>query len=269
MAKKTEKNEKSPATPVVEDKTEVVVEEKVETKVAEPAAKVAKKAKASKVTKRTSKKTRKQTHGKKYLEQAEKVERNKKYSIIEAIKLAKETSYSKFDGSLELHINTSQKGLRGLVTLPHVAGKKLRVLAFGKGAAESGADAVGTDETIAQIEKSRIDFDVVVTTPEWMPRLARVARVLGPRGLMPNPKSGTITDNLAKTVTELQAGKTEYKTEPNGMIIHLGVGKVSQASEEVIANIKALYTTIGKSRVQRMTIASTMGPGVKIDPSSI
>ncbi|OGE30419.1 hypothetical protein A2631_01215 [Candidatus Daviesbacteria bacterium RIFCSPHIGHO2_01_FULL_44_29] len=197
------------------------------------------------------------------------VERVRKYPLTEAIDLAKQTSYTKFPTTLAVHINTSQAGVRGLVTLPFAAGKKLRVLAFGKGASESGADLVGTDETVAAIEKSKIDFDVVVATPDWMPRLAKVARVLGPRGLMPNPKSGTITDNLAKAVAELQSGKTEYKTEPNGKVIHLGVGKAEQSTAEIAANIKTLFTTIGKSRVQQLVIAPTMGLGVKIDPASI
>lgn len=231
-----------------------------------PAKKVAK---ASTQQKKTAKKTRVQTHGKKYLEAQEQVEKNKQYGLTEAIELAKSSNYTKFPATLELHINTPQKNLRGLVTLPHAAGKKLTVLAFGKGAAESGADLVGTDETIAQLEKSKINFDVLVTTPEWMPRLARLARILGPKGLMPNPKSGTITDNLAKAVSELQSGKTEYRTEPNGSVIHLAVGKATQPTTEISANIKALFGLLGKSRVRKMTLAPTMGPGVKIDPSSI
>lgn len=227
------------------------------------------KAKKSKAAERGSKKTQKQTHGTKYVQSAEKVERNKQYAVTEAIDLAKQTSYVKFTGTLALHINTNQKAMRGLVTLPFAAGKKLTILAFGKGASESNADMVGDDEKLVQIEKSKIDFDVVVATPDWMPRLAKVARVLGPRGLMPSPKSGTVTDNLTKAVTELQAGKTEYKTEPNGQVIHIAVGKLTQPTEEIASNIKALYQTLGKSRVKKITLAPTMGPGVKIDPNSL
>lgn len=234
-----------------------------------PSSTIQKKAKLSKVAKKTTKKARKQTRGAKYQEKAQLVDRVRKYPLTEAIDLAKQTSYTKFPATLAIHINTSQAGVRGLVTLPFAAGKKLTVLAFGKGAAESGADLVGTDETIGAIEKSKIDFDVVVATPDWMPRLAKVARVLGPRGLMPNPKSGTITDNLAKAVADLQSGKTEYKTEPNGAVIHLGVGKAEQSTDEIAANIKTLFTTIGKSRVKQLVIAPTMGLGVKIDPTSI
>lgn len=208
-------------------------------------------------------------HSKKYQEAREKVERNKLYSIPEAVTLAKEASYSKFPGSLEIHINTNLKSLRGLVQLPFASGKKLTILAFGKGAAESGADQVGDDEKIKNIEKGKIDFDVLVTTPEWMPKLARCAKVLGPRGLMPNPKSGTITDDLKKAVGELQGGKTEYKTEKSAGVIHLSLGKLSQPDEELQQNIRVLLATIGKSKLKKVTVAPTMGPGIKVDTSSI
>lgn len=206
---------------------------------------------------------------KKHQEAVKLVDRSQKYSLPEAIKLAQETSYSKFTGTLEAHINTSAKNLRGLTSMPYLSGKSLRILAFGKGAKEAGADIEGSDEAIADIDKGKINFDVVVTTPEWMPKLAKVARILGPRSLMPNPKSGTITQNLEKTVAELRTGKVEYKTEPNGQVVHLSIGKVDQAPEEVSANIKALYNTLGKSKVRKITLAATMGPGVKIDLKSI
>lgn len=211
----------------------------------------------------------KRKRGKKYLEKAEKIEKNKKYTLAEAIELGKEVSYTKFPGTLELHINTNQKNIRGLLTLPFMAGKKLVILAFGKDAEKSGADMVGTDEKLEQIQKSKIDFDCLVTTPEWMPKLARVAKILGPRGLMPSPKNGTITDNLEKVVTELQAGKVEYKSEKDVQVIHMTIGKVTQPSEEISANIKTLFTVIGKSRIKGMIIAPTMGPGVRIDLGSI
>lgn len=212
---------------------------------------------------------RTKVRSKKYQESLEKVERAKAYPLNEAVEHAKEVSYTKFDGTLEIHLNTNQKNLRGLVTLPFSAGKKLNVLAFGEGATDSGADIVGTDEIIEAIGKGKIDFDVVVTTPLWMPKLAKAAKVLGPRGLMPNPKSGTITDNLKKAVLELQSGKTEYKTEKAANVMHLGIGKVSQSSDEVSQNIKILITTIGKSRITKATLSPTMGVGVKLDLSSI
>ncbi len=220
----------------------------------------------AKTTKKTEKKV---LRSKKYLEKAELVEKTKRYPVMEAVKLAKEASFSKFDGTIETHINTSQKGLRGLVTLPFSQGKKLRILAFGKDADKSGADIIGTDEVIEEINKGKINFDILVTTPEWMPKLAKVARILGPRSLMPNPRAGTITENLAKTVAELQGGKSEYKTEANGQVIHLAIGKVTQNEEEIVANIKALFNTIGKSRIKQITLAPTMGPGVKVDLGSL
>lgn len=207
--------------------------------------------------------------GKKYREAVKLVDRVQKYSLEEAIKLSQQASYSKFTGTLEAHINTAAKNMRGLTSMPYLSGKKLTILAFGAGAKEAGADIEGTEETINEIDKGKINFDVLITTPAWMPKLAKVARILGPRSLMPNPKSGTITENLEKTITELRTGKVEYKTEPNGQVIHLAIGKADQAPDEVAANIKALYNTLGKSRVKQITLTSTMGPGVKVNLSSI
>lgn len=211
----------------------------------------------------------KPSHSKKYLEIAEKVERNKLYPIDQAAELVKEISYSKFDGTLEIHINTDIKNVRGLINLPFASGKKLNIIAFGKGAEESGSDIAGTDEQLSEIIKGKIGFDVIVTTPEWMPKLARAAKVLGPRGLMPNPKNGTITDDLKKTVTELQGGKTEYKTESKANVIHASIGKISQPKEELSQNIKMLLSTIGKTKIKKVVISPTMGPGIKLDLSSI
>lgn len=197
------------------------------------------------------------------------VYKSKTYPVDQAIELAKQLSMTKFDGSIELHINTNSKQVRGLVSLPYASGKILKVLAFGKGAEESGADLIGDDKALAEIEKGKVNFDVLVTTPEWMPKLARAAKVLGPKGLMPNPKNGTISTDLKKAITEIQSGKIEYKTEKESPVIHLGIGKVSQPTEELNQNIKILLATIGKSKIKKVTIAPTMGPGVKIELSSI
>lgn len=206
---------------------------------------------------------------KKYKEALENVEKNQKLPAIEAVTKVQSGSYSKFEGTIEAHINTNSKNLRGLLNMPFAQGKKLRILAFGDGAEKSGADLIGTDEKIAEIEKGKIDFDIVVTTPEWMPKLAKTAKILGPRGLMPNPKNGTISENLEKTVLELQGGKTEYKTETNGQVIHLSVGKVSQKPEEIVANLKVIYNTVGRSKIQKITLSPTMGPSIKVDLGSI
>lgn len=254
-----EEPEKKPVVEAAEKSTETLTHQPTDTP------------KKSKVSKRAQKKAaaKAKVRGKKYQEALKTVDRTQFYSLLEAIKLAQQAGYSKFPGTLEAHINTLAKNLRGLASLPHMSGKKLTILAFGKGADNSGADIVGTEETIAEIDKGKVNFDVVVTTPEWMPKLAKVARILGPRGLMPNPKSGTITDNLAKVITDLKQGKTEYKTEPNGQVIHLAIGKTNQPVEEVAANIKVLTNTVGKSRIKKVTLASTMGPGVKVNLSSI
>lgn len=207
--------------------------------------------------------------GKKYQEKAKLVDPKKSYPLEEAVKLAQEVSFTKFPATLEAHINTTAKNLRGLVSLPYFAGKKLTILAFGKDAENSGADIIGTEETIKDIEAGKINFDVLVTTPQWMPKLAKAAKILGPKGLMPNPKNGTITENLPKTVEELKGGKIEYKTDKDAAVIHLPVGKVDQSVEEVASNIKVLYNTIGKSKIKKITLSPTMGPGVKIDLGTI
>lgn len=206
---------------------------------------------------------------KKYQEAVKDLERAKSYPINEALDLVKKVSYSRFTGTLEVHINTAQSGIRGLVSLPFASGKKLKILAFGKGAEASGADLIGSDDLIEEINKGKLGFDLLVTTPEWMPKLAKIARILGPRGLMPNPKNGTITDDLKKAVESFQAGKTEFKTEPKAPVIHLTLGKLSQPNDELQTNIKTLVQTVGKTRIKKVTLAPTMGPGIKIDLSSL
>lgn len=214
------------------------------------------------------KKTTKQ-RSKKYQEALERFEKSKLYNVEEALEVVKQAGYTKFPGSIELHINTNQKNLRGLITLPFASGKSLKIAALGRGAADSGADVVVDDAIFSDIEKGRINFDCLVVTPDQMPKIARLARILGPRGLMPNPKSGTISDNLKKAVAELAGGKTEYKTQKDSQVIHLSVGKKDQESSEIVSNIKALYQIIGKSRIKKLVLAPTMGPSVKINPASL
>lgn len=206
---------------------------------------------------------------KKYQAKIEEINRSKSYPLLEAIETAQKASYSAFEGTIEVHINTAVKNVRGLVSLPYASGKKLKILAFGKGAGESGADIIGDEDQVKEIERGKTSFDVLVTTPEWMPKLAKAAKVLGPRGLMPNPKNGTITTDLKKAITEIQSGKVEYKTEKDGKVIHLGLGKVKQPKEEIASNIKLLLITIGKSKIKKVTLAPTMGPSIKLDVSSL
>ncbi len=231
-------------------------------------------------TSKPSKPGKAKPRSKKYQEAIKDLDRSKTYPLTEAVEMVKKLNYAKFNATLEAHINTAALGLRGLVSLPYASGKKLRILAFGKGADQSGATFFGSDEIIEEINKGKVNFDLVVTTPEWMPKLAKVARILGPRGLMPNPKNGTITsteDGLKKAVEGFQSGKTEYeqsskqvyKTESKAPVIHLGLGKLDQPTEELSANIKTLLQTIGKTKVKKVSLSPTMGPSVKVDLSSL
>jgi len=206
---------------------------------------------------------------KKYQEAIKDLDRTKTYPIEQAVDMVKKMSYAKFNATLEAHINTAQTGIRGVVSLPYAKGKKIRILAFGKGAEQSGASFFGTDSTIEEINKDKLDFDLVITTPEWMSKLAKVAKILGPKGLMPNPKNGTITNDLKKAIEEFQAGKTEYKTEAKAPIIHIALGKLNQPNEELVTNVKTLLQTIGKSKIKKVTLSPTMGPGVRVDLNSI
>lgn len=211
---------------------------------------------------------------KKYQEISKDLDRTKTYPIDQAVDLVKKLSYAKFNATLEAHINTVQTGIVGYVSLPFASGKKLRILIFGHLPEPSEYEGVsfGDDSTIEEISKGKINFDLVISTPQWMPKLAQVAKILGPKGLMPNPKNGTITsgeDGLKKAVESFQAGKTEYKTEPKAPVIHLGLGKLDQPTEELSANVKILLQTIGNTKIKQVTLAPTMGPSVKVDFSSL
>ncbi len=221
---------------------------------------------------------------KKYLEAAKKVEKNKLYTKEEAVKLAKETSITKFDGSIEvsmrLNLDTKKadQQLRGAIVLPNGTGKTSRVLVIAKGdqakaAKDAGADYVGDVDMIEKIDKEQwFEFDTMIATPEMMPLLGKIGRVLGPKGLMPNPKTGTVTMDTAKAVTEVKKGRVEYRTDSFG-IVHVLVGKVSFTDEQLLENIKAFVNVILKSKpasvkgdyVKSLTVSSTMGPGIKID----
>ncbi|MCL4365928.1 50S ribosomal protein L1 [Patescibacteria group bacterium] len=206
---------------------------------------------------------------KKYQEVVKDLDRSKLYPLEAAVDMAKKMSYSKINATLEAHINTTQTGIRGLVSLPYAKGVQLRILCFGPSNPQIEGSFFGSDSTIEEINKGKVNFDLVITTPDWMPKLAKVARVLGPKGLMPNPKNGTIVSDLKKAVEGFQAGKTEYKTEAKAPIIHIVMGKLDQPTTELSANIKTLLQTLGKTRVKKLTLSPTMGPGVKVDLSSL
>ncbi len=197
------------------------------------------------------------THSKKYVEMASLVDKQKIYSLSEGISLMKQTSMTSFDGTVELHINLNpqtlgdKKDMRGNVTLPHGTGKEIKVV-------------IADEAIIAQIENGKINFDILVAHPSMMAKLAKVAKVLGPKGLMPNPKNGTVSPDPEKRVKELSNGQVNFKTEPDNPIIHMIVGKVSFTDEKLTENIKAVFSIIGTSKILRTTLTATMGPGVKI-----
>lgn len=190
--------------------------------------------------------------GKKYAEVKSLVDPKKVYSLSDAVTLVKKTSYSKFDGSVEVHLNVADKNMRGIVTFPHGTGKSIKV-------------AIATDELIKQLESSpKIDFDILVASPEMMPKLARVAKILGPKGLMPNPKTGTIGPDPEKLAKDLSGGQTQWKTQPDFPIIHSVVGKVSFEDKKLEENLAALTKSIGRDKIVSAFIKATMGPSIKV-----
>ncbi len=225
--------------------------------------------------------------GKKYVEASKKVEKNKSYTKEEAIKLVKDTSITSFDGTVEvafkLNLDTrkADQQLRGSMVLPHGTGKTKKVLVIAKGEAASeakkaGADFVGEQDMIDKIAKENwFDYDVIVATPDMMVSLGKIGRVLGPKGLMPNPKTGTVTPTPAKAVEDIKKGMVSYKTDSYGNV-HTVIGKVSFAEDKLLENLDFVYNTINKSKptvvkgkfIENITISSTMGPGIKLDRNS-
>ena len=224
-------------------------------------------------------------HGKKYIESAKLIESSKLYDPDEAVKLALQTAKTKFDETMEISVRLgvdprqADQQVRGAVVLPHGTGKKVRVLVFAKGeqakaAEEAGADYVGAEELVAKIQgENWFDFDVVVATPNMMGVVGRLGRVLGPKGLMPNPKSGTVTMDVAKAINEIKAGKVEYRLDKQA-IIHCPIGKKSFTAEQLTANLNALMGAINRAKpaaakgiyLRSVVLSSTMGPGIKVTP---
>jgi large subunit ribosomal protein L1 len=222
--------------------------------------------------------------GKKTIESAKKVDRTMAYELEDAIRLLKEVSTAKFDETVEMHIRLGVDGrhadqqVRGAVVLPHGTGKTKKVLVVAKGdkaeeAKNAGADFVGAEDVIEKIQKENwFEYDVIVATPDMMGLLGRLGRVLGPKGLMPNPKSGTVTFDVAKAVQEIKAGKVEYRLDKTN-IIHVSVGKVSFEAEKLVENINILMETITKAKpaaakgtyYRSVALSSTMGPGIKLN----
>ncbi|MGG3449696.1 MULTISPECIES: 50S ribosomal protein L1 [Bacillaceae] len=226
-------------------------------------------------------------HGKKFQEAAKLVDRTKQYSVEEAIELVKKTSTVKFDATVEaafrlgIDPKKADQQIRGALVLPNGTGKTQRVLVFAKGekvkeAEAAGADYVGDSEYITKIQQGWFEFDVIVATPDMMGEVGKLGRVLGPKGLMPNPKTGTVTFDLEKALQEIKAGKVEYRADKAGNI-HVPVGKVSFDNEKLVENFAAIFDTMLKVKpsaakgvyMKNVSVTSTMGPGVKIDPSLV
>lgn len=225
--------------------------------------------------------------GKKLKVVKEKIEIGKEYSIEDAINLIKESSYAKFDETIDLTVNLgidprkSEQMVRGTVVLPHGIGKEVRVLVFAKGekekeATDAGADFVGAEDLIDKINKGWLDFDKAVATPDVMGIVGKLGKILGPRGLMPNPKLGTVTFDIDRTIKEIKAGKVEYKTEKAG-VVHVPVGKVSFDTQKLIDNTKTVLASIVKAKpatskgkyLKKISVSSTMGPGIAVDIASL
>ena len=226
--------------------------------------------------------------GKKYVEAAKAIDRGTLYDVAEAVSLVKKTAVAKFDETIEAHIRTGCDGrhadqqIRGAVVLPHGTGKKVRILVFAKDAKAdeakaAGADYVGGEELIPKIQNENwFEFDVVVATPDMMGVVGRLGRVLGPKGLMPNPKAGTVTMDVTKAIQDIKAGKIEYRLDKTN-IIHVPVGKASFTEEQLADNFQTLIDAINKARpaavkgqfLRSVTLTSTMGPGVKINPAKL
>jgi ribosomal protein L1 len=225
--------------------------------------------------------------GKGYRKAAEQVEKGKLYSLKEALDLAVKTSHVKFDATVELHVNLgvdprqADQNLRDTIVLPAGTGNKVRVAVLAEAddaaaAKKAGADIAGSDEFLQQLDKGKFDFDILVATPMMMAKLGKYARVLGPKGLMPNPKSGTVTTDVVKAVTEAKAGRVEYRVDTTG-IVHVGAGKVSFGADKLGQNVKAILASIKHNKpsslksayVKSIHLATTMGPSIKVDTSEI
>ncbi len=225
--------------------------------------------------------------GKKLKSVKEKIEPGKEFSLEDAVKFLKESTYAKFDETVDLAVNLgvdprkSEQMVRGTVVLPHGIGKKVRVLVFAKGekekeALDAGADFVGAEDLVDKISKGWLDFDKSVATPDVMGLVGKLGKILGPRGLMPNPKLGTVTFDIARTVKEIKAGKVEYRAEKAG-IIHVPIGKISFDADKLLENARSVVNSIIKAKpatskgryLKKISISSTMGPGIAVDLASL
>lgn len=228
-----------------------------------------------------------QKHGKKYLEAVKQLDANNLYTPQEAVKLVKSMASAKFDETVEVSVRLgvdprhADQQVRGTVVLPHGTGRTVRVAVFAKGdkikeAEAAGADLVGSDELVAEVEKGNINFDVAVATPDMMGTVGKLGRILGPKGLMPNPKAGTVTFDVAKAVKDIKAGKVEYRVDKAANVA-VPLGKVSFSEEQLVDNLRALMGAVIKAKpaaakgtyLRRVTLSSTMGPGVRVNATDL
>jgi len=216
----------------------------------------AKKAPDKKSTAKKTKSPVKKTHGKRYQEAQKNIQKDHVYGLEEGLSILKKMPHARFDETVEVHINTKEKDLKGEVKFPHSTGKTLKIV-------------VCDDDILAAIESGKIDFDVLIAHPSFVPKLVKFARVLGPRGLMPNPKNGTLTDKVDDAAKKFTSGSVRFKTEAKFPIIHQTIGKISFEQDKLMVNIQALIKTVQKSKIESVYLASTMSPSLKIDINSL
>lgn len=259
-----EKKEKEKAKRVAQEKKlqkKIVEEKKVKPEEVAKDTPIAQSSKKSATSKKTIKRQKRSTN---YNTASKIIDKTKKYSLKEALDILPKLKRAKFDESVELHINTLEKNVSGKVSLPHGTGKQIRIEIVNQ-----AEDPKHVEEIVKKVETGKIDFDVLIATPDAMPKLARIAKFLGPRGLMPNPKNGTITPKPGDVAKKFQGGQINFKTEAKFPILHLTVGKVSFGEKKLAENIKTAIIAIQAKNIKNVTLKSTMSPGIKIDYSTI
>lgn len=249
VVKKAEKEARAAASEETQESTSEKASEEVNTN--EETTQVAEESKPVKKAKKEKFAKKGKSRSTNYTAKVIQIDKNKDYSLADAIELLRKVKLAKFDETVELHINTISAGISGTMTLPHGNGKEVRVV-------------IADDAVLAEVEKGKINFDILVAEPSMMPKLARVAKVLGPRGLMPNPKNGTISENPAEAAKKFQGGQMGFKTESKNPLIHLSVGKTSFEDKQLSENIKTAISAVKKDRIRKVTLKSTMSPGIRV-----